>query len=630
MSTLKISRMTARVLRHSALPVVLLLAGGCTKEEAPGPDGTPLAVTFTAGTEQAATPATTAAGVPQTRTTDGGDSWLATDAVGIFMLTTGGTLPGDVVSGADNVRYTVTDASTGALSGGPVYYPQSGNVDFIAYYPYGTASGGATAAGTVNTTDYTYNISLAGQTDAAAQNAIDVLYAKKTDVAKSGTAVNLAFGHVLSKVTLDVKAGEGIAQADVQNLAASAVEFGGMPQTATLGLQDGSLTAGAVGGFNPVKAATATAAYDATFTALVVPQNGTAGRTMVFTVGGETYTGTIPDGDAFTAGQHYAYPVEIRRTGVIVGMPDITRWDENDHGTGDVTEIGADIEWAKIPAGTFLMGSPADEPNREPNETQHSVTLTKAFYMSKYEVTNSQYAAFLNETGINGEGMGSVTYDYDGSSTTVTQRFIETSSSGYDWGLHWETDKWVPVSGYENHPVIYVTWYGAKAFADYYGYSLPTEAQWEYACRGGQAKSLPFGIGDGTKLTAGMANYLVMFSYDLEQGGQFLDLTNHNAHYQGKTTAVGTYPYANGYGLYDMHGNVYEWCSDWYNDDYKLTGTDLAGTVSDPTGPVSGFLRVSRGNYWGDHAKYCRSACRYYFAPDNASNLGGFRVVFVP
>lgn len=614
-----------------ALPGLLL--AGCTQEESPAADGALLAVTFTAGIEQAATPATTATGVPQTRTTDGGDRWSPDDAVGVFMLTTGGTLPGDVVSGADNVRYTVTNASTGTLSGGPVYYPKSGNVDFVAYYPHGTASGGATAAGTVNTTDYTYNISLAGQTDAAAQNALDVLYAKKADVAKSGTAVNLAFGHVLSKVTLNVKAGEGVAQADVQNLAASSVVFGGMPVTATLALQDGGLTAGAVGGFNPVKASTATAAYDATFTALVVPQNGTAGRTMVFTVGGKTYTGPIPDTDAFVAGKHHTYPVTVSRTGVIVGTPDIRPWNENKHAPGDVTEIGADIEWAKIPAGTFKMGSPEDEPDREPNETQHQVTLTKDFYMSKHQITNSQYAAFLNAAGIvsdnNGEGRGSVTYDYDGLSTTATECFIKTSSSSFDWGLHWETDKWVPVSGYENHPVIYVTWYGAKAFADYYGYSLPTEAQWEYACRGGQAKSLPFGIGDGTKLTAGMANYLVIFSYDLEQGGHFEDDAGYNAHFQGKTTVVGTYPYANSYGLYDMHGNVMEWCSDWYSPDYGLTGTNLAGTVSDPTGPVSGFARVSRGGHWDDRAKYCRSACRYYGIPESASNVDGFRVVFV-
>lgn len=610
----------------TVLTVAILTVTGCSHDDGFTDTGDPVAVNFTAGIDGAAVPGVKSGtrsagfgGVPQTRTTDGGDRWSPDDAVGVFMLTTGGTLPNGVVSGADNVRYTVTDASTGALSGGPVYYPKSGNVDFVAYYPHGTASEGATAAGTVNTTDYTYNISVAGQTDAAAQNAIDVLYAKKADIAKSSTAVNLAFGHVLSKVTLDVKAGEGFSGGDISGLTASEVVFGGMPVTATLALQDGGLTAGAVGGFNPVKASTATAAYDATFTALVVPQNGTAGRTMVFTVGGKTYTGPIPDMDAFAAGKHYTYPVTVSRHGITVGTPTITDWTTNDNGTGTATELK---DFVKIPAGTFLMGSPTTEPNRyDDDETQHSVTLTKAFYMSRYEVTNSQYAAFLNAAGIGDDGQGEVTYSKDGNPpTTENQTFITT----HDWGVKHDGGRWVAQSGYENHPVIYVTWYGAKAFADYYGYSLPTEAQWEYACRGGQTSSLPFGIGDGTKLIAGMANYYVRNSYDLERGGHFTDDTNHDTYYQGKTTAVGTYPYANGYGLYDMHGNVTEWCLDqWDGRDYG------AESVTDPVGTV-GSYRVLRGGGWYNDAQRCRSAYRGIDYPDYAGYYVGFRVVFVP
>ncbi|MBC5614551.1 SUMF1/EgtB/PvdO family nonheme iron enzyme [Bacteroides hominis] len=622
MRILKNFRQAARTLLGGVLLAGLLFAGGCSRDDNFGPGGaSDVAVSFTAGIEQAAMPATTAAGVPQTRTTNGGDSWLTTDAVGIFMLTAGGTLPGNIVSGTDNVRYAVTDASTGALSGGPVYYPQSGNVDFVAYYPHGTVSTGA-AAGTVNTTDYTYNISLVGQTDAATQNTLDVLYARKANIAKSGTAVNLAFGHVLSKVTLNVKAGEGIAQADIQNLAASAVVFGGMPVTATLALQDGRLTAGAVGSFNPVKAATATAAYDATFTALVVPQNGTAGRTMVFTVGGKTYTGPIPDTDAFRAGKHYIYPVTVSRTGVIVGTPDISPWDKNDRGTGDVTEIGADIEWAKIPAGTFLMGSPMGEPERKENETQHEVTLTKDFYMSKYEITNAQYAKFLNSIKVGKEGK----FIHENYPTGQYQGFVlvvDCTTSGHsEWGVKWDdtNSKWVPVSGYENHPVINVSWYGAYEYAAWVGGSLPTEAQWEYACRGGQTESLPFGIGDGRKLIEGMANYELKYSYN---GGEFVDNEAYKR-YTPETKAVGSYSYANGYGLYDMHGNVIEWCSDWYDEDYD------SANVTDPAGPETGSERVYRGGHWGTHARSCRSAYRNSINPELGGNVTGFRVVVVP
>lgn len=615
MRILKNFRQAARTLWGGVLMAGLVFAGGCSRDDNFGPDGvSDTAVTFTAGIEQAAT---TAAGVPQTRTTGGGDRWLTTDAVGIFVLTTGGTLPGDVVSGADNVRYTVTDVSAGTLSGGPVYYPQSGNADFVAYYPYGTASAGATAAGTVNTTDYTYNISLAGQTDAAAQNALDVLYARKTNIAKSGTAVNLAFGHVLSKVTLDVKAGEGIAQADIQNLAASSVEFGGMPQAATLGLQDGRLTAGAVGSFNPVKAATATATYDATFTALVVPQNGTAGRTMVFTVDGKTYTGPIPDTDAFRAGKHYTYPVTVSQTGLIVGTPTINKWTEN---PGPGTVAGTEMEFVKIPAGTFKMGSsdgsnisgePITEVNTDPNDPlalyyekpQHWVEITKAFYMSKYEVTNSQYAVFLNANGIGENGEGSVTYDDSGSSTTATKLFI---NKWPDYGLVWSGNKWVPVSGYENHPVVYVTWYGAKAFADYYGYSLPTEAQWEYACRAGTT---------------------TVFSYGDSASGDYMWYSGNNN--PPGTKAVGT-KQPNLWGLYDMHGNVSEWCLDQWDVSFNYPAAATKDVAKQDPLITVGSFRILRGGFWNGDIGSCRSANRSLRNPDGYNFGIGFRVVVVP
>ena len=134
------------------------------------------------------------------------------------------------------------------------------------------------------------------------------------------------------------------------------------------------------------------------------------------------------------------------------------------------------LETVLIPAGTFTMGSPADEPNRGTDETQHQVTLS-AFRMSKYEITNAQYAAFLNAKSIGSDGKYAA-------GAYPTQALIYASSSSYDWGLHYTNNQWVPVSGYENNPVINVTWYGATEFATYIGGTLPTEAQWEYACRG--------------------------------------------------------------------------------------------------------------------------------------------------
>ncbi len=152
------------------------------------------------------------------------------------------------------------------------------------------------------------------------------------------------------------------------------------------------------------------------------------------------------------------------------------------------------------------------------------------------------------------------------------------------------------MSGHENWPVVYVTWYGAKAFALYYGLDLPTESEWEYTCRGG--RQYKYGTDDGTMIRT-KANY--------HQNGP------------GYPVAVGNYP-ANPYGLYDMSGNVWEWCHDWY-------GTYPSGSVNDPTGAQTGVLRVSRGGGWFDYVYYCRSAYRYYNTPDIRLSNVGFRVV---
>ena len=615
MSTLKIFRYAARTLWGGALLAGLLLSGGCSQDDDPVVNGAGDAASFIAGITGHTAPAGQATqGASGTRTTNGGDSWAAGDPVGIFMLETGAVLPDGIIAGADNKKYTVTNISTGAMApdgGTPLYYPQSGNVDFVAYYPYGATSAGSITAGTVNGTNCTYNISVAGQGDETAQNTLDVLYAKAVNAAKSKTAVKLAFGHVLSKVTLNVKAGEGIAQADVRNLAASSVVFGGMPQTATLDLQDGGLAAGVVGEFNPVKAPTAAAAYDATFTALIVPQAADTyvGRTMVFTVAGVIFTGTISDSDAFVGGSHYTYPVMVGRNGVIVGTPTITPWTTNDHGTGTTVELK---DFVKIPAGTFLMGSPEDEPGRDSDEKQHWVTLSKDVYMSKYQVTNAQYAAFLNAKHAEGvleygtAGRYTDAAYLAGSADEPLVRDCMNSSS--QWGVtRNSTDgTWSPIPGYEDHPVIYITWYGAKAYADYYGYRLPTEAQWEYACRAGTTTA---------------------YSYGDTADGDYMWYTENNT--SRGTKAVGT-KLPNPWGLYDMHGNVYEWCSDRWATYADAPTEDAALVDPEYISHNAGSQRVLRGGYWGGDAWICRSAFRNSAVPGSAVPYVGFRVAVVP
>ena len=255
------------------------------------------------------------------------------------------------------------------------------------------------------------------------------------------------------------------------------------------------------------------------------------------------------------------------------------------------------IETVLITKGTFTMGSPADEANRSDNEIQHKVTLTKDIWMSAYAITNAQYAAFLNAEGIGNPAMAEV-------GSYGSQTLLTASSDSYDFGLHWNTEKWEPVSGYENYPVVYVTWYGATAYAAWVGGSLPTEAQWEYACRAGTTTAYSFGN-------------------DAADFGDY-------GWYSGNNTPSGTKAVGqkepNAWDLYDMHGNVFEWCADWYDDEYGNGNAD----ATDPKGADTGGARVLRSGLGGSLAHDCRSAFRSGNRPDFLYGIYGLRVVFVP
>jgi len=167
------------------------------------------------------------------------------------------------------------------------------------------------------------------------------------------------------------------------------------------------------------------------------------------------------------------------------------------------------------------------------------------------------------------------------------------------------------------------TWNGAAMDMSKNGYRLPTEAEWEYACRGDypnkatETNTKPFGIGDGTKITGSMANFNGKKPYDLNHApaGQYDDADGTSL---GKTSAVGSYA-PNNYGLYDMHGNLYEWCWDWYKADITTDNVD-------PVGAVTGSNRVRRGGSNGAAGQYLRSAYRVVSQIGRYDNVG-FRLV---
>ena len=223
-----------------------------------------------------------------------------------------------------------------------------------------------------------------------------------------------------------------------------------------------------------------------------------------------------------------------------------------------------------IPKGTFMMGSPESEQGRNENENQHEVTISKDYYLGVYEVTQAQYEKVMgkNLSYFQGAKVGNENADL---------------------------------------PVENVSWDEAVKFCKKLSalpeekkagrvYRLPTEAEWEYACRAGSKTAYSFDDEEGL----------------LPEYGWFSRNSSRRTHTVGLLEP-------NAWGLHDMHGNVWEWCSDWYEEYPK-------GAVSDPTGPKEGSSRVIRGGCWVNVAAYCRSAFRYWRAPSSRNLNLGFRL----
>ncbi|MBR4820323.1 formylglycine-generating enzyme family protein [bacterium] len=239
-----------------------------------------------------------------------------------------------------------------------------------------------------------------------------------------------------------------------------------------------------------------------------------------------------------------------------------------------------------IPAGTYIMGSPAGETGRGANEVEHKVTLTRPFYAGVFEVTQRQYELVM---GINPS-------EYEGYTRPV-EKVSYNDIRGSNKGGAWPADNAVDEDSFM----------GILRAKTGLAFDLPTEGQWEFACRGLTTTAL----NNGKNLTGTDAcpNLGEVARY-WNNGGKS------SAHY-----AVGGYD-PNPWGLYDMHGNVYEWCLDWYKEYLD------SDSVTDPKGEISGNYRAIRGGSWNDNAQYCRSATRRYRSctPSKSYNDLGFRV----
>jgi formylglycine-generating enzyme required for sulfatase activity len=233
---------------------------------------------------------------------------------------------------------------------------------------------------------------------------------------------------------------------------------------------------------------------------------------------------------------------------------------------------GVKMTFVLVPPGKFRMGSPEDEKDRDKDETLHEVTLTEPFDLSMTEVTQKQYQALA----------GKNPSKFKGADRPVEQ---VSWTEARDWAVQLTTKR-----------------------QDKHQYRLPTEAEWEYACRGGRPSADPFGVGNGHALSSREANFNGNFPYGGAPKGP----------YPGATSRVAAYE-ANPLGLFDMHGNVWEWCQDWF-------GPYPAGAVTNPTGPEEGSVRVFRGGCWGFGGASCRAADRGRSEPEERGSRLGFRL----
>ena len=297
--------------------------------------------------------------------------------------------------------------------------------------------------------------------------------------------------------------------------------------------------------------------------------------------------------------------------------------------SGTYSQGPIDPEFVLIEAGTFLMGAPSDEPGSHPDERpQHIVTLSHAFYLLETEVTNQQYADLaqwaLDQIPPLVSATTSILRDtLDGS----TQELLDIDDSECE--ISYSGGVFTVDAGKEDHPVNEVTWYGAVAYCDWLslqeglpraynhgtwqcngnspytavGYRLPTEAEWEYACRSGSLTAFANGPITDTDCNDPVLNEIGWYcgnsGYSLHSVGQLIP---------------------NSLGIYDMHGNLWEWCNDRYSSSYYSSSP---GT--DPVGPLSGPYRVYRGGYYRSHAPGCRSALRHWDVPyHDESSYGDF------
>ena len=327
------------------------------------------------------------------------------------------------------------------------------------------------------------------------------------------------------------------------------------------------------------------------------------------------------------------------------------------------------VDMVYIPGGEFAMGNHFDPEEGWEDELPVHAVLLDAFFMSRFEITNSQYCEYLNSAyPAHLKVVGGVVYassdsgnSYPYCDTSTASSYSQIDFSDPDFSVRTKDGR-----DMSDDPMVMVSWYGAVGYCNWrsgqegkesyynistwdcdfskHGYRLATEAEWEYAARGGlSGKRFPW----GDTISHSQANYYAApgsYTYDVSPTSGYHPLWNGvnpdtspvgffdgtmkykvDYNWPGSATSYQTTSGANGYGLYDMAGNVWEWCNDWYSYTYYQDCNEI-GTVYNPQGPASDTCRVLRGGGWTNDSHFCRVADRHYH-PDVRSNNFGFRIV---
>ena len=294
------------------------------------------------------------------------------------------------------------------------------------------------------------------------------------------------------------------------------------------------------------------------------------------------------------------------------------------------------MEFVQIPAGEFLMGSDEtperlahDYPQYERRRLNalgdeapvHRVRITQPFFMGRHEVTVGQFRQFVEASGYTPESLADGTggYGYNAAyDPATTQR--GDAFEGRDPKYSWQNPGFAQS---DRHPVANVTWNDAVALAAWLSqrenavYRLPTEAEWEYACRAGSRTRYPGS--DAPEALLGIANTFDADAATFWPRWQAQALAGHDGH--AFTAPVGSFP-ANAFGLHDMLGNLWEWTADWHSDSYYAQSPR-----DDPQGPENGAVRVRRGGSWHTWSLYARCSFRNWNTPQTRYTLVGIRLV---